>query len=107
MYQIGVKKLRINRAIKVGAVPKFLAVTPDNRLLLVSNWCSYDVSVVAVQAREIKRLPIGAYPARDRGRPEGRGGVRSRDGLDDIAVIDLQSLKLRWLRGVGAGLATS
>ena len=28
-------------------------------------------------------------------------------GSSDIAVIDLQSLKLRWLRGVGAALATS
>ena len=27
-------------------VPKYVAVTPDNRYVLVTNWCSFDLSVI-------------------------------------------------------------
>ena len=49
--------------IKVGLVPKFLAVTPNGKYLLVSNWCSYDLSVVDIAShKEVARIPIGPYP---------------------------------------------
>ncbi len=102
VYRIGVKKLRINRAIKVGAVPKFLAVTPDDRLLLVSNWCSYDLSVVGIaKAKEIRRIPVGAYPRGIAVDPKGDSAYIAVMGSSDIAVLDLHTLKLGWFRGVG------
>ncbi|MGZ8764011.1 MAG: YncE family protein, partial [Acidimicrobiia bacterium] len=46
VYRVDVERLRVDRAIAVGSVPKFVAVTPDGRTVLVSNWCSYDLSVI-------------------------------------------------------------
>lgn len=103
LYCIDTKSLRIVRAAKVGAVPKFVAVTPDDRLVLVSNWCSYDLSLVDTErAREIRRIRLGAYP---------RGIVVDADsetayvavmGSRDIAVVDLKTGAVRWFKNVGA-----
>lgn len=104
VYRIPVRGLRINRAIRVGAVPKFLAVTPDDRLLLVSNWCSYDLSVVSVDTgRELRRIPIGPYPRGIVVDSTGRTAYIAVMGSNDVAALDLRSFKVRWLRGIGSG----
>ena len=47
----------------VGSVPKYVAVTPDGRFALVSNWCSYSLSVVSTKlGRQVRELPLGPYP---------------------------------------------
>ena len=38
----------IDQVIPVGAVPKYVAVTPDDKTVLVTNWCSWDLSVIDV-----------------------------------------------------------
>jgi YVTN family beta-propeller protein len=103
LYRIDTNSLRITHAIQVGSVPKFVAVTPDDRLVLVTNWCSYDLSVVDARAnREIKRVKLGRFP---------RGIAVDRDsslayiailGGQDIAVVDLKTYRVEWIRGVGA-----
>jgi DNA-binding beta-propeller fold protein YncE len=48
----------VDEAYKVGAVPKVVAVTPDGRYVLVSNWCTWDLSVISTKkGREVKRIP--------------------------------------------------
>src|SRR5205814_269395 len=42
VYRVDVSKLAITGVAQVGMVPKFVAVTPDNRYALVTNWCSFD-----------------------------------------------------------------
>ena len=103
VYRIDTRRLRITDAIRVGAVPKFLAVTADASRVLVSNWCSYDLSVINTKkAREVKRLPLGRYP---------RGIAIDRDskfayvalmGTRDIARVNLDSYRVRWIRDVGS-----
>lgn len=104
VYRVDVKTLRIDQAIEVGAVPKFLALTPDGKRLFVSNWCSYDVSVVDLTSqREISRIPLGPYPrgiAMDAKRNRAYVAVM---GSADIATIDLGDLSVGWIRGVGPG----
>jgi YVTN family beta-propeller protein len=103
VYRIDVRRLRIDRAIKVGSVPKFLAVTPDDRYVLVSNWCTYDLSVVSVRrAREVRRIPLGAYPRGIAVGPGGRYAYVAVMGSRDVARIDLGDLSVSWLRGVGS-----
>ena len=92
------RPLAIDRAYRVGAVPKVVAVTPDDRFVLVSNWCTWDLSVISTRlGREVKRIPIGPVPARDRRLAEGQRRVRRGDGrqrarprrpaeLDDLAA---------------------
>ena len=103
VYRIDVQKLAIDAAIPVGSTPKFLAVTPDNRYLLVSNWCSYDLSVVdPATNQEIKRIPVGAYPRGIAVDPTSTTAYIAVMGSRDIAKLDLATLTLTYIRDVGA-----
>lgn len=63
LYRINTDTLKKEQVIPVGSVPKFTAVSPDNRFVLVSNWCSYDLSIINTQSnQEIQRLKLGRYP---------------------------------------------
>ena len=102
LYRINTEDLNIEQAIQVGSVPKFVATSPDNRLVLVSNWCSWDLSVVDTDAnKEIKRIQLGRYP---------RGIVVDSDsekayvaimGSSDIAKVDLNNFSVKWLANIG------
>ncbi len=63
VYRIDTTTFAIDQVIEVGAVPKFLLVSPDDRTLVVSNFCSQDVSIVDVaSAREVERVFVGLHP---------------------------------------------
>lgn len=63
VYRIDIATLEIDAVIPVGAVPKFMAVTPDGTRLLVSNWCSYDISVIDLGTHvTLARVPVGRFP---------------------------------------------
>jgi DNA-binding beta-propeller fold protein YncE len=47
VYRLNMRRLGIDRVGRVGQVPKYVAATPNGRLVLVSNWCSYDLSVLS------------------------------------------------------------
>ena len=102
VYRITLETLLIDDVIRVGAVPKYVAVSPDNRFVLVSNWCSYDLSVIDVdKGVEVERIPLGEYP---------RGIVVDSDsttayvavyGTTDVAKVDLSTFEVGWIRNVG------
>ncbi len=95
VYRIGTSSLSIDQAIKVGLVPKSLAVSPDGKYVVVANWCSFDVSVVDVaQGREIARLPIGAYPSGVAVSPNSKMAYVSVMGSGVVTKVDLTTLKL-------------
>jgi YVTN family beta-propeller protein len=63
LYRIDTALWTIDAIYRVGTVPKVVDVTPDNRFVLVSNWCSYDLSVISTEKqRVVKTIKIGAYP---------------------------------------------
>ncbi len=63
LYRINLETFTIDAAYKVGIVPKVVKVTPDNKYILVSHWCSYDLQVISVATQKIvKKIKIGAYP---------------------------------------------
>jgi YVTN family beta-propeller protein len=63
LYRISTAEWKIDAAYRVGVVPKVVEVTPDNKYVLVSNWCSYDLSVISIEKqRVVKTIKIGAYP---------------------------------------------
>lgn len=118
VFRINTRLLEIDRLYPVGPVPKALAVTPDDRLLLVSNWCGFDVSVIDLETHEtLAEIEVGRHP---------RGIAVTNDsaiayvavmGSTDIAVIDLSQFAasatqtgtgdgvgaLSYIRGVGRG----
>jgi YVTN family beta-propeller protein len=53
----------IDAVYPVGSVPKVVKVTPDNKYILVSNWCSYTVTIISVETQKtVKTIKIGRYP---------------------------------------------
>ena len=63
LYRISTSNWEIDAAYRVGVVPKVVDVSPDNKYVLVSNWCSYDLTVISIETQKVvKTIPIGAYP---------------------------------------------
>lgn len=63
LSRINLESYEIDAVYPVGAVPKVVKVTPDNKYILVSNWCSYTVSVISVEKEKlVKTIKIGRYP---------------------------------------------
>jgi YVTN family beta-propeller protein len=95
VYRIDTGRLAIDQVIAVGSVPKFLAVTPDDRLILVSNWCSYDLSVIDVEtATETARVEIGRYPRGIAVAPDSSTAYIAVMGSNRVKVLDLDSLEI-------------
>jgi YVTN family beta-propeller protein len=61
--RVNLKSFAIDAIYPVGSVPKVVKVTPDNKYILVTNWCSYTLTVISIQSqRTVKTIKIGAYP---------------------------------------------
>jgi YVTN family beta-propeller protein len=104
VYRIDVATLRIDQVIEVGSVPKYVAVSPDGRWVLVSNWCSYDVSVIdAATAKEVQRLPMGAYPRGIAVTPDSTLAYVAVMGTTLVRAIDLSTFAVTTFSSVGSG----
>lgn len=104
VYRINTSTLQIDQVIRVGAVPKFVAVTPDNKRILVTNWCTYDLSIIdAAAGAEIQRIPIGAYPRGLAVSPDSRVAYVAVMGGTSVATVDLTTFEVGAIEGVGGG----
>ena len=102
VYRIGLDELRVNQVIQVGSVPKFVAVSPDDHYVLVSNWCSYTLSVIdAATGKVVQSLYLGPYPRGIAVDPQSRFAYVAVMGSYNIARIDLQNFAIGWIRNVG------
>ncbi len=70
------------QAYRVGWCRRYVAVTTDGRYVLVSNWCSYDLSVISVRRAGGASHPDRRLPARDRGGARRQRRLRRGDGLE-------------------------
>lgn len=102
LYQINTQSLEIEQIIQVGCVPKYLTVTPNDQYILVSNWCSGDISVIDInQGKEIRRLPIGAFPRGIAVDSDSRTAYVALMGEGRLAMIDLTEFTLDWIDDIG------
>ncbi len=63
LSRVNLEEQKIDAVYPVGSVPKVVQVTPDNKYILVSNWCSYTVTVISVESgKTVKSIKIGRYP---------------------------------------------
>jgi YVTN family beta-propeller protein len=94
VYRINTKTLVIDQVIQVGLVPKYVATTPDGRYVLVTNWCSFDLSIIDVaHAREIARLPMGTDPRGIAITPDSSTAYIAVMGSDELVKVDLHTLR--------------
>lgn len=102
VYRIPLDTLAVDKVIKVGSVPKFLAVSPDGRYLLVSNWISYTVSVIDTATnRQIRQIKVGRFPRGIAINARSTTAYIAVMGSTAIAKLDMRTFRLRWIRGVG------
>ncbi|MEQ9238302.1 MAG: peptidoglycan-binding protein [Coleofasciculus sp. E2-BRE-01] len=102
LYRISTDSLAIDQVIEVGSVPKFVATSPDNRFALVSNWCSWDLSVVDIQQnQEVRRIKLGRYPRGIAVDAASQKAYVAVMGSYDIAVVDLNDFSLDWIKNIG------
>jgi YVTN family beta-propeller protein len=103
VYRIDTTSLTIDQAVQVGLVPKFVAVSPDGKYLLVANWCSYDLSVVDIaSAKEVARLPMGAYPRGLAISPDSATAYVAIMGGNSVVKVNLATLTRTGSFHVGA-----
>jgi YVTN family beta-propeller protein len=63
LSRINLERKVIDAVFPVGSVPKVVKVTPDNKYILVSNWCSYTVTVISVDSgKKVHSIKIGRFP---------------------------------------------
>ncbi len=102
VYRVSLATLAIDAVGQVGMVPKYVAVTPDDRYVLVSNWCSYDLSVLDYATlHEVRRIHLGAYPRGIAIDARSHVAYVAVMGTFDVARIDLGTFDRTWFRGVG------
>jgi YVTN family beta-propeller protein len=95
VYRIDVKTLSIDQVIRVGLVPKFMAVTPNGKYLLVSNWCSYDLSIVNIaERRQVATLPMGPYPRGLAVSPDSTTAYVANMGSNNVTKVNLRTMKI-------------
>ena len=102
LYRISTDTLSLDRAVQVGASPKSVAASPDDRYVLASNWCSWDVSVVDVQQnREIRRVQVGAYPRGIAIAARTKTAYVAVQGTNAIAAVSLKDFSTAQIPDVG------
>ena len=103
VYRINMESLKIDDVYKVGVVPKVVKATPDGKYVLVSNWCSGDLSVISTAAgREVQRISIGPNPRGIVVSPKGNVAYVAMMGDTKLVRIDLNTWKTRTIQ-IGSG----
>ena len=91
VYRINRSDYKIDAVYPVGSVPKVVEVTPDNKYVLVANWCSYTVSVISVEKNKVvKTVKIGRYPRGIAINNDSTKAYVAEMGGSKVHVIDLQ-----------------
>jgi len=98
IYRINRSNYQIDGVYPVGSVPKVVEVTPDNRYVLVANWCSYTVSVISVELNKVvKMVKIGRYPRGIAINNDSTKAYVAEMGGNRIHVIDLQDFTTSYI----------
>ncbi len=94
VFRIDVATFAIDQVIRVGLVPKFVAVTPNDRYVLVTNWCSWTLSVISVASHAVvATLPMPGIPRGIAVDPQSRFAYVAIQGGDVLVRVSLAKLK--------------
>jgi YVTN family beta-propeller protein len=105
VYRVDTTTFAIDKVVAVGAVPKYVAVTPDGKRVLVTNWCSWDLSVIdASTAKEVARIPLGGkYPRGIAVSPDSLQAYVALMGSDRVVRVDLGARTVHPYAATGDG----
>lgn len=92
VYRYSVEQEDWDQVIPVGRVPKYVALSPDESTLLVSNWCDKSLSVVDTEAaEEIRQIPLNSMPRGIVVLPDDRTAYVTAMYADEVYRVDLES----------------
>jgi len=96
VYRVDTHTLVVDQAIRVGLVPKYVAVTPDGKYVLVTDWCSWDLRIIdAAKGQVVATLPMnGSYPRGIAVSPDSSTAYVAVMGSDDVEKINLTTLSV-------------
>jgi YVTN family beta-propeller protein len=98
VYRINRNNYEIDAIYPVGSVPKVVEVTPDNKYVLVANWCSYTVSVISLEAQKVvKTIKIGRYPRGIAITKDSKKAFVAEMGGNRIHVINLEDFTVSYI----------
>ncbi len=98
VYRINRSNYQIDSIYSVGSVPKVVEITPDNKYVLVANWCSYTVSVISIeQNKVVKTVKIGRYPRGIAINSDSSKAYVAEMGGNRIHVINLQDFSTTFI----------
>ena len=98
LYRVNLAKYEIDNVYPVGSVPKVVEVTPDNKFVLVSNWCSYDLKVISVDSQKlVKTIKIGRYPRGIAVSNDSKFAYVAEMGGSRIHVINLEDFSITYI----------
>ncbi|MDO5493381.1 MAG: beta-propeller fold lactonase family protein, partial [Nesterenkonia sp.] len=92
VYRYSVEEEDWDQVIEVGRVPKYVALSPDDSTLLVSNWCDRSLSVVDTEtARETEQIPLNSMPRGIVVLPDQTTAYVTAMYADEVYRVDLDS----------------
>lgn len=105
LYRINTKSWKIDQVIPAGAVPKYVAVTPDGSKVLATNWCTWDLTIAdTATGKVLNTIKIGGrYPRGIAVTKDSSTAYIAVMGGSDVAKVDLATGGITWIRNVGAG----
>ncbi len=97
VYRIDTATNAITKVVQVGHVPKYVATTPDGAKVLVTNWCSMDLTVIdARSSTVIRTVPLpDRHPRGIAVAPDNRTAYVTIMGSDLVVAVDLANGKVR------------
>ncbi|HPU87031.1 MAG TPA: YncE family protein [Spirochaetota bacterium] len=102
LYRINTTTFAIDAIVEVGSVPKYVGTSPDNKYVIVTNWCTYDAHIIDTATNKIvKKIYLGPYPRGIVVDPTSSFAYIAVMGSYDIAIIDLKTFEKNWIKGVG------
>jgi YVTN family beta-propeller protein len=90
VFRLDLATRQWDQVIEVGRVPKFISLSPDGSIALVSNWCDSSVSVVDLaEGREIRQIPVDSAPRGSVVLPDNRTAYVTAMYADELYRVDL------------------
>lgn len=103
IYRIHIPSLTVETAISAGSIVKDIAVSPNQKFILASNWCSGDLSIINTQLNSlVKTVPLGSYPTGIAVDRKSKFAYVAVSGESSIAVISLEDFTVSWLERIGS-----
>ena len=98
VYRINRSNYGIDAIYPVGSVPKVVEVTPDNKYVLVTNWCSYTLNVISIEDQKVvKTIKIGRYPRGIAVSKDSKKAYIAEMGGNRIHVINLEDFSISYI----------